>query len=474
MLSGKFLISFMRAIGKNGTHFPGTIALAICPDLLYRLRRPATVIAVTGTNGKTTVSNMILQGLTDFEYDVTNNKFGGNIDKGITTALIDGSALSGKPKRTVAVLEVDERSAGRIFPALKPDFIVCTNLSRDSFKRNAHTEFIASILTQHIPENSKLILNGDCLIASHIAPNSENRVYFGVGWGNGEATVTDNIIKDIVYCPECDSKLDYEFVRYNHIGRAVCTKCDYGSPELDTRVVDRSDGYVTMQTKDGFEKYKLVGKNITDLYNMTAAITFLRTFGIPYDEVQKSFEKQKIVETRFKYEKVGEKEIFVTLAKGQNPVACSRGCDFVRRAEGESKCVIIILDDVFDAKDSSENTAWLHEIDFEFLNQPEIKQVVVGGKRCADFMVRFLLAGIPKEKITACDSEAETVDLIDTSIEKFFVLYDLFNTANLKLVTDGLKERLLNPSSQNSTDDDDNLDDNNDLTDTDDTDEDLY
>ena len=38
---------------------PGTLALKLCPDFLKYVGRPKTIIAVTGTNGKTTVSNLL-------------------------------------------------------------------------------------------------------------------------------------------------------------------------------------------------------------------------------------------------------------------------------------------------------------------------------------------------------------------------------------------------------------------------------
>ena len=109
---------------------------------------------------------MIVDALEYNGYKFMNNRFGGNIQTGIISTLIDNTTLSGKIKYDMAVLEIDERSANRIYPYVKPDFLVCTNLSRDSFKRNAHPEFISDILNKYIPKETKLILNGDDLISS--------------------------------------------------------------------------------------------------------------------------------------------------------------------------------------------------------------------------------------------------------------------------------------------------------------------
>lgn len=443
MIIIKIMIKTMKLLGRNATNLPGELALKLCPDILNRIDKPNTIIAVTGTNGKTTVSNMISDVLEDNGYDFINNRFGGNVDTGITSILLKESSISGKPKKNMAVLEVDERSANRIYPYIKPNFLICTNLSRDSFKRNAHTEFIASILDKYIPDDTNLILNGDDLISSHLKPNN-NKVCFGVSWDENEISVKDNIIKDIVVCPLCDSPLNYDFIRYNHIGRAHCSKCSYGTLPINYDVVERNytDNTISLNTPSGIEKYKLIGNNITDVYNMTAAISFLRSFGLSYEQVSNSFNNLKIVETRFNSEKINGKQLIINLAKGQNPIACSRACDFVRRHDG-NKAVILILEDFYDAKRSTENIAWIYETDFEFLNQNSIKQVIVGGKRSSDYMLRLLMAGIPKEKIFCCENEADTVGFLNyDDIDKIFVLYDLFNTVSLNKIKEQIKLQL--------------------------------
>ena len=49
----------LRLTHHNGTDFPGALAVKLCPDFLKYIGKPKKVIAVTGTNGKTTVNNMI-------------------------------------------------------------------------------------------------------------------------------------------------------------------------------------------------------------------------------------------------------------------------------------------------------------------------------------------------------------------------------------------------------------------------------
>ena len=56
---GKLSIPALKITHHNGTDFPGSLAVRLCPDFLRYVGKPKTIVAVTGTNGKTTVSNML-------------------------------------------------------------------------------------------------------------------------------------------------------------------------------------------------------------------------------------------------------------------------------------------------------------------------------------------------------------------------------------------------------------------------------
>ena len=69
---------------------------------------------------------------------------------------------------------------------------------------------------------------------------------------------------------------------------------------------------------------------------------------------------------------------------------------------------------------------WIYDTDFELLNKPNVKKIIVGGVRNRDYKLRLLLAGIDKEKIFTCDKEEDIVDLVTTdSIDKIFILFDV-------------------------------------------------
>ena len=432
VLGAKIMIKLMRLMKRNATNLPGEIMLIFYPDLLKHFDMPENVIAVTGTNGKTTVSNMIGNILKANGYDIINNSFGGNVDTGIASLLLDNCTLSGGFKKDTAVLEVDERSAARVLPYVKPDWLVCTNLQRDSMKRNAHTEFIFNILNSNIPEKTKLILNGDDLISSRLAEKNP-RTYFGIDRLENENPTLDNLICDIVNCPVCGNKLEFAFRHYNHIGRAKCS-CGFSSPDIDFDVKASENNEAVIMHNGKEERYKLPNNRITDLYNTVAAVTFSRTFGLSYEQVAKAMSEVKVVKSRYDSFNAGGKEVLVSLAKGQNPVACSGVCDFIRRESG-NKAVIMILEDLYDSKRTSENIAWIYETDFEFLKGDDIKQIIVGGKRADDYMVRLLIAGIDKDKIVCCRNETDTPSHLKPELfDKLIIMYDLFNVESLNSI----------------------------------------
>lgn len=438
----KIATKILKLMGKNATHLPGWLANKLCPDFLGHLEKPEKTIYITGTNGKTTVSNLVASVLSDNGYNFVNNASGSNVSEGVISALLQKSSFFGKAKCKLAVLEVDERYSTHIYPYMKPDYLLVTNLFRDSYKRNAHSEFISSILNSQIPKHTKLILNGEDLISNHLAMGND-RCYFGINCPDGHSS-SDNIIKDIVACPDCGSILEYDYIRYNHIGKGHCPNCDFGSPKLDYSVeeIDYENHRCKIKTSEGCFDFKLLGDNVTDIYNEIAAVALLRNIGLDMKMIQTSIEKQEITKSRYRVEKVKDKEIIFNLAKGQNPIACSRVCDFISHEPG-NKTVVCMFDDYYDAKETSENMAWIFDIDFEFLNKDSVVSIICSGKRNQDMHLRLLMAGIPEEKIHCCDKETDAPQLVDTAItDKIYLLYDVYTTQYAENAYKVLKQKL--------------------------------
>lgn len=436
MTAAKLSILALKILGRNASYLPGKIALKISKDFIGQLTPPKTVIAVTGTNGKTTVSNLITSILRENGYQVTNNDLGSNVQAGIATILLQNSSFRGKPKNDIAVLEVDERSSLLIYPYLKPDYLVCNNIMRDSLKRNAHTDFISFIINKALPETTKLILNADDMICASLGPNNNDRVYFGMQAEKPE-THDPQYVQDIVYCPKCGGTLADEYIRYNHIGRMYCTDCGFRSPDPDFAVtaIDRQANTFTVSHKGTEQTYNLINDNIVNVYNFCGAIALLTEFGLTYEQIGLGFSNSKIVKTRYDHFQSGDLNITMQLAKGQNPIACARCYSYVSKCAGENKGLVILVDDKGDNIGNSESVCWLYDCDYRYLTDPSIAQIVFAGPRCKDQYLRALIAGVDPAKIKLTEDPRNGASLLDTKLSKdVFVLYDPYLLAEANVV----------------------------------------
>ena len=434
----------LKLLKRNATNFPGKFALKICPDFLGRIEKPKTIITVTGTNGKTTVCNMIEDILRVNGYDFIDNKYGSNINSGITTTLISGSNFRGKQKKEIAVLEMDERSSPRVFPYITPTYLICTNIFRDSLMRNAHTEFIADIISKNVPEGTKMIVNADDLIACNIAPKN-SKIYFSIGRLETDTEKSNNIVRDIIVCPKCNTKLEYEYYRYHHIGKAHCPNCGFGNVEPDYVVdkIDFENNNIIVKDKDGKEvKFDIANTNIINIYNMLAVIVLLKQMNLTDEQINKGLKELKIVETRFSEEDFENVKIVTHLAKGMNPIACSRAFEYAKTTKG-NKIAIVLVDDLHEDAKGSENIAWQYDTDYEFLNDESIKQVIIAGPRFLDGYVRMRMADVKEEKIVYAKDEIEATSKANLEgIDKVVILHDLYSIEETERIKNKIKEMI--------------------------------
>ena len=438
----KLSIPALKITRHNGTDFPGSLALRLCPNFLHYIGKPKKIIAVTGTNGKTTVSNLLGDLLEKEGYRILSNRAGSNITSGISTTLLKGCDLLGRAKKDydLAVLEVDERASVRIYPHVKPDYVVITNLFRDSIMRNAHPYFISDILTRAIPAGAKLILNADDLISAGVAPQND-RVYFGIDRMASDVTECINLIDDVRICPHCSGKLDYEFRRYHHIGRAVCRDCGFRSPEAKylARGVDIGGGQMTICEDGQSYDYALITDSIFNVYNMVTVAAVLRELGLSHETIRRHMEASAITASRHSQEKVGNVTLIKQMSKEKNALEGSRAFDYIAGREGRKE-LLLMMNCLGDVHHWSENTCWIFDADFEFLAHESIAQIVCAGQRAADYKLRLLMAGVPEEKIVCEHDEFRAAEKLHfTAGDDIYLLYGTDSLALAYKVYDHLK-----------------------------------
>lgn len=430
MFVGRLARRTQKLLGMNATFFPGKLALQICPDFMGQVGKPEKLICVTGTNGKTTVSNMIVDLLAAEGIRTTNNRAGSNTKAGVACALLAGATFGGRSKNEWGVIEVDERSSMHIYPYIKPGYVICTNLFRDSLSRNAHPEFIAGIISDNMQPETKMILNADDLISGSVAPEN-GRVYYGIKRMPTDTETCHNIINDCQICPKCAAKLVYDYVRYHQIGKAHCPNCGFSSPSPDYEAEVRFETKDMLLSERGVtERYELVSNSIFNAYNQVAVTTLLREMGLSAGQIRDGFSKLHIVDTRYSKTVIGNIEVIDHLAKAHNPVACSLVFDYLSKEPGEKEILFLL-----DEEELFENMTWMYDCDYEKLNSPLIKRIVIPGNRSRDQKLRLMMAGIPEEKIFVGMTDEEAPGYLELEgTDKIFVLHQCYNpTVSKKL-----------------------------------------
>ena len=425
LYAGKAANTGIRMLRRAGGYYPGVISQKLDPKYLSHMAKPKRIIAVTGTNGKTTTSNLILDILRRKGEKPANNSLGSNTIYGILTSLSQNLDALGRKKSEIAVLEVDEQYTPHIFRDAPPEILAVTNIYQDSYKRNAHTDFIRDIIARSFPKGTKLVLNGDDLISSTMGPDNP-RVLFGIDRLPGEAEQKSSRLKDLVYCPVCGEKLVWDFVRYHHMGRAHCDACGFKNGEIKYRVVDCDFDQMEFTLLEGDAQYKvpLSLRSVEGIYNQLTAFSVLREFGMEPDEIITAMRGLRVVESRFNSMEKNGKRICLIAAKGINPIANSRVIDAIRNSTG--KKTVIIMNDNSVRRIYSEMFSWIYDTDFECLNNEDLNKLIFASWKCQDFKVRCLLGGFPEDKLIAIPDHRETADYVDANAwEDVYILHDI-------------------------------------------------
>ena len=446
LIVGKVSILLLDKIFKRGTNLPGEIMLKICPDALARFTMPETVVCVTGTNGKTGTSNLLTHIIRNSGKTVVNNSKGSNMAPGLVTALASDSTLSGKAKSDVAVLEVDERSSQFIYTKFVPDFILCTNLFRDSIMRNGHSGFIFDKINDYLDEKTTLVLNGNDGISGLLGEDKCKRVFFSVNKTEKSTEICEDTVCDLIACPKCNHKLDYEFYHYNHIGVPKCNSCGFSMPQSTyfASDVDFENGTFVFNGDKGESLVLPYQKgNFFNVFNITGACAICRLMGIDIDVIANSIEDLSSKTGRFQENKFGGVEVVSMLSKNQNPISCSQSLKFLDSTES-NKDVVLLITDSNDKVHGHEDISWLYDTDFAPLTSDKIKNIYIGGSRCYDLAECLEIKGLDTSKFTLFedyDELAKEVSNNASSDRNIVIYFELYATSVVAKIKNALKEK---------------------------------
>ena len=158
------LAARVRGGGSGGTAFPGLVMERTDPGFLERTlsRLPRGVIVVSGTNGKTTTTKMVVQLLREQGLKVFTNRTGSNFVRGVLASLLTEVDAAGNLDADIAVLELDEAHAVHFVAQVRPRACLLLNVMRDQLDRFGEIDYTASLLHSIAKATSDVVvLNGD-------------------------------------------------------------------------------------------------------------------------------------------------------------------------------------------------------------------------------------------------------------------------------------------------------------------------
>ena len=402
--------------------------MKIYPPILEELSREVRkkTFAVCGTNGKTTTNNMLCAALEAEGQKVICNHTGSNMLNGVVAAYVLAAGLNGHIDADYACIEADEASTKYIFPAVKPDYMVLTNLFRDQLDRYGEIDITMNILEEMIRRvpGMKVIVNGDDALSAYLAMDSGNP-YVSYGISRPVMKNETNEIREGRFCKKCGARLSYSFYHYSQLGDYKCPQCGFKRPKpdydaYDVKVGDRLSFRVEEQLISA--NYK----GFYNVYNILAAYAGVRTAGFAGEHFNDMLRKFNPENGRMEQFRIRGTGIVLNLAK--NPAGFNQNITAVMQDPSPKDVIIAINDNAQDGIDIS----WLWDVDFDRLQEKSVHSITVSGIRCQDMRLRLKYVDI--DSILEEDVEKAIRSRINDGMGNLYVLVNytaLFSTRNI-------------------------------------------
>ncbi len=424
----RFLAIVGRVLGKKSSSTPGGIALRICPNIIKILSKNITrgVVAVCGTNGKTTTNNLLNSALIKCGYTTVCNNLGANMLSGVANAFVLSFGVFGNKKVDYAVLEIDEASARRVFAHLKPNYMVVTNLFRDQLDRYGDIETTVALINEAISmtDGVKLILNGDDPLSAQFG---EGRDAFFYG-------ISEKVLPQVAksgegcMCPKCGGEQTYNYLHYSQLGDYYCKNCGNKRPHIDFDATDINLSGSMKFVVNNEVNIDVNYRGFYNIYNILAVYSVLSVMGINTDGFNAILKDYKPQIGRMELMDLG-KPVILNLAK--NPAGFNQAIQTVT-LDKRKKDVIIAINAL---ENDGQDVSWLWDVDFDKLSDENLNTLTTTGMRVYDIALRFKYDGVKLDLIT--DSMREAIEkALATDAEVCYVLVNysaLFSTQKIML-----------------------------------------
>lgn len=395
----------LRLFGRGATSFPGKLALFLKKDILKSLSRGVRIIAVTGTNGKTTTCAMIESALKKAGVSCFLNRSGANLITGVTAAFIANCNLFGKCRYDCAVLECDENALKKISLYIDAQILVVTNIFRDQLDRYGEVSSTLAAIKEGAGnmKNALLVLNADDPLTFSLSRLGNPYVSFGISkrlslGGRGESE----------FCPFCGTAYEYAFRTYSQLGGFYCPSCgyaretpDYSAEEVFLQDPDTSSFFAVFRGKAALVSVNLGG--IYNVYNALAAAAALREFGVGLSDVENALSEFGGA--------FGRMERFenVRMLLVKNPAGFTQTVNYIKPLAVHN-LIFVLNDNDADGKDVS----WIWDAQIDIGDH--VENVYAFGIRSGDMALRLKYAGIQAKIIKNYDEFKKITSQPDTVI----------------------------------------------------------
>lgn len=414
--AGKLTTTLSRALGLGaGSTYPGKIIRQIDPQALAKLTKGFSqgTVMISGTNGKTTTSNMIAHILKKAGKRITHNRAGANLITGLTASLVESCNFLARLRADIGLFEVDEATVPQASKEIRPQLILVTNFFRDQLDRYGELDYTAGLIRRSLPnlaKDGKVLLNADDPLVANLGQHFQRKVvYYGI---EDDSLPTNEGIQaaDVKYCVSCGELYNYGTIFYGHLGKYQCGKCGNARPipqvsacSLDFKSITRTAFKVSTPQGDFSVEINLPG--LYNVYNALAAVSCCLMLGLSLAEIKAGLESFHPAFGRMEQIHFPENQALLILVK--NPTGFNEVLRTMLIDQQPKNLLICINDNYADGEDIS----WLWDVDFEglLLANNQINFALTTGLRGEDMALRLKYAGLDSDKIEMEKSPKEAL-----------------------------------------------------------------
>jgi UDP-N-acetylmuramyl tripeptide synthase len=361
-LLGKAVRTIARLRG-GGSALPGLFVEKIDPTFVARIlaQLPQGVVIVSGTNGKTTTTKMVVELLESQGMKVFTNSTGSNFTRGIAAALLGEVDTREKLDADIAVLELDEAHAVHFVKTIPPRYSLLLNVMRDQLDRFGEIDTTAKLLAQiAIKTTDTVVMNREDPRVAAIAPllREQKVSYFGLAPKVAKLFPNDDDMRSQPLQPK----------------RSL--------PQADVSLIDFKDTTAHFTVGSHTITATLLLQGIYNVYNAAAAIAM--TKAIMGDRLNETALVEALSQVTPAFGRgetltIGGQPLELVLVKNPGGFRLSLASF---KPEGH-QTMIAINDNYADGRDMS----WLWDVEFGMFRQDGIMEV--SGIRAYDMALRL-------------------------------------------------------------------------------------